>query len=120
DKGFYDFFATGKYNVHVVGLVKVQLTNSSAPLSLDFIGLNHYSNRFHCLGHVKEEDPELQTENPNYRFYPEGLERAAHAIYTELIVPHAKRTGKTLPLFIAENGIATKNDVAGNEKRTKF
>ena len=63
---------------------------------------------------MKENNPDFMTENINYRDYPEGIYRAARIINDNIARP------LNIPIFITENGIATKNDIAGNEKRTRF
>jgi beta-glucosidase len=82
---------------------------------LDWIGLNIYSNVFMLYAEKKSEtDDERKTENFNYRDYPEGIYRAVKIISDNIARP------LNIPIFITENGIATKNDPAGDEKRTRF
>ena len=72
---------------------------------------------------VDETNPHLQTENKNYRFYPEGLSRAVTEIYNRIAVPVGKiknNDKRPIPIIITENGIATKNDKKGNKKREEF
>lgn len=113
NKGFFDFFTTGVFNVYTPK--RVYLANTQAPFSIDWIGLNIYSNMFMNLASPqKEEISEFSTENPNYRDYPEGIYRAAEIINKRIAQP------LNIPIIITENGIATTNDEAGNKKRTHF
>jgi beta-glucosidase len=83
--------------------------------ALDWIGLNIYSNMFMLYAQKQEEkDEERKTENLNYRDYPEGIYRAVKIISDKIAKP------LNIPIIITENGIATKNDAQGNEKRTRF
>lgn len=83
--------------------------------SLDWIGLNIYSNMFMLYTQRQEErNQDRKTENLNYRDYPEGIYRAVKIIYENIARPF------NIPIIITENGIATKNDPAGNHKRTRF
>jgi len=82
---------------------------------LDWIGLNIYSNMLMLYAAPQKETlEERQTENLNYRNYPEGIYRAVKIIYDGIARP------LNIPIIITENGIATKNDLSGNEKRTRF
>lgn len=117
NEGFYNFFATGTFSV--IGKIFAQHTNKNAPFALDWIGVNTYSNRYEGLGKIEEAD-EFKTENENYRFYPECLDRAVRQIYERVVEPRNKRTNRLLPIWIVENGIATKHDITGNKKRELF
>ena len=82
---------------------------------IDWIGLNIYSNMFMLYAERQEETEEdRKTENLNYRDYPEGIYRAVKIINDKIARP------LNIPIIITENGIATKNDHSGNEKRTRF
>lgn len=117
NEGFYNFFATGTFKIS--GTMFHEHTNKKAPHTLDWIGVNTYSNRYEGLSKI-EESEEFKTENENYRFYPECLDRAVRQIYERIVEPRNKRTNTLLPIWIVENGIATKNDAAGNKKRELF
>ena len=83
--------------------------------SLDWIGVNIYSNMFMLYSQKQQEkDIDRKTENLNYRDYPEGIYRAVKIVYDNIAKPF------NIPIIITENGIATKNDVAGDAKRTRF
>lgn len=83
--------------------------------TLDWIGLNIYSNMFMLYAQKQEEqDEERKTENLNYRDYPEGIYRAVKIINDKIAKP------LNIPIIITENGIATKNTAEGNAKRTRF
>lgn len=82
---------------------------------LDWIGINIYSNMFMLYAKPQQESAEdRKTENLNYRNYPEGIYRAVKIINDNIAKP------LNIPIIITENGIATKNDASGNEKRKVF
>ncbi len=109
NKGFFDFFTTGTFRVVTPKIV--YLYNEKAPESLDWIGLNVYSNMIMRFKEKQiESNKDKATTNINYRDYPEGIYRATKEIYNRLAKP------LQLPIIITENGIAT-ND---NTKRTRF
>jgi beta-glucosidase len=98
NKLFFDFFRQGQ-----------------AHYSLDWIGLNFYSNMNMFIHKPQEEtEPEYMTENPRYRDYPEGIERAIKLIDDAIAQP------LQIPIIITENGIATQNNPHGEEKRKRF
>jgi beta-glucosidase/6-phospho-beta-glucosidase/beta-galactosidase len=93
----------------------MKVTNAPAPQSLDWIGLNFYSNMNMFITKPQEEtESEYTTENPRYRNYPEGIERAIEVISNAI----AKPLG--IPIIITENGIATQNIPDGEQKREHF
>ena len=122
--GFYGFFTNGKFRVYIPFKVKVFHENKNAPYSLDWIGVNTYSNRYMFITKtVKENDPKLSTENKNYRFYTEGVHRAVKEVSKRIAEPVGRLKNKDkspIPIIITENGIATKSDDAGNKKRYEF
>jgi len=112
---FYSFFNSGTINIWIPSKVSISHTNSLAPRSLDWIGVNFYSNMFMVATEPQEEtDPELRTENPRYRNYPEGIARAIEQIHSNIARP------LNIPIIITENGIATSLDEAGEAKRQRF
>ena len=120
NKGFYGLFATGVFSVHSnlpTAQVHVEYCNLNAPYTLDWIGVNIYANKLRfLLKDVADNDPERLTDNLNYRFYPEGIERAVKEICNNIVKPLYAKTKKLIHLWITENGIATNDDV----KRTRF
>ncbi len=115
NKLFFDFFSKGSM-IFDIGLKNIMtVENMLAPKSLDWIGLNFYSNMNMFLTKPqKETEPEYMTQNPRYRDYPEGIERAIKVINDAI----AKPLG--IPIIITENGIATENNAAGEKKRERF
>jgi len=126
NSGFFNFFKYGTFKIDL-SLFKIPFfrppsmpympthTNSLAPQSIDWIGLNIYSNmHMRFTARLQEKNPNFATENLNYRDYPEGIYRATKIINDALAKP------LNIPIIITENGIATTNDAAGNEKRTRF
>jgi len=112
---FYSFFKTGAANVWIPSKVTLSHSNKYAPKSLDWIGINFYSNMFmQATKPLEETDPGRLTENPRYRNYPEGIARAIEQINSAIAQP------LNIPIIITENGIATKKDTAGELKRQRF
>ncbi len=111
----FDFFTTGIFSVKVP-FGKIKHSNKDAIGCLDFVGLNYYSNRYLSLASsIAITDPILTTDS-DYYHYPQGIYRAIIQMYQQFIWPYEKATNSKLPLFIAENGIATNN----HEKRSHF
>jgi len=107
----YRFFTTGEYQVHIPCKVHIKHTNSQAPHSLDFIGLNYYANRhMHLTTGIKPTDPDVISDNEWYYRYPQGIYRAIVELSENIAHP------LQIPLFVAENGIATTDDA----KRARF
>lgn len=107
----YQFFTSGKFNVYVPTQVNIKHTNKAAIGALDFIGINYYSNKHLFFGSpVAETNDAYRTDNGNYRIHPQGLYRAIVEVTEKLAGPLA------IPMYITENGIATRND----EKRNTF
>ena len=111
NEGFYKFLTTGNFQIWIPTQVSSSYYHKYAKNSLDWIGVNIYSNMKMFLGTPqKEEDPEKQTANITYRDYPEGIYRAVEEIHKKIAKP------LNIPIIITENGIATHD----NEKRTRF
>lgn len=126
NSGFFNFFTSGTFKINL-SLLKLPFLNPPtmpfmpthknplAPQSMDWIGLNIYSNmHMRLTARIQEKNPDFTTENLNYRDYPEGIYRAVKIIYDNIAKP------LNIPIIITENGIATTNDAAGNAKRTRF
>ena len=112
---FYAFFSSGNVDLWIPSQVSVKHSNPLAPQSLDWIGINFYSNMFMVVKDPQEEtDPELRTENPRYRNYPEGIARAIEQVYSAIAQP------LKIPIIITENGIATAHNNQGEVKRKRF
>ncbi len=108
----YNFFTNGEFQVHIPTKVNIKHTNTKAPSSLDFVGLNYYANRNMCLTQgIKPTNSDVISDNAWYYRYPQGIYRAIIDLQESLQLRERK-----IPMFIAENGIATKDDV----KRFKF
>lgn len=108
NKGFFDYFTTGIFDVNVpevnlYGRKNVYYKNENGPHSIDWIGLNFYSNMEMRFGTKLEEtdDDDRKTANINYRDYPEGIYRAIKIIFDRIAKP------LNIPIIITENGIAT-------------
>ncbi len=116
NKGFFNFFNTGSFNVWLPTKAYVKTKyNPHAKNSLDWIGVNIYSNMYMLWSQRQEETvTDRQTANVNYRDYPEGIYRAVETINTNIAKP------LNIPIIVIENGIATDNSTAGNEKRARF
>ena len=111
----YRFFTYGTYLT--LGAMRA---NQSASECLDFIGLNYYSNGF-MRGFKKspEERPEYKTDNDTYRIYPEGMYRAIIELWENLAKP-IKKNGKSTPIYVTENGIATSDNAKRSAWYTKY
>ncbi len=82
---------------------------------LDFIGLNYYSNSYmHGATKMLETDPELKTNNKNYRIYPQGLYRALTEISDRIA------QSLNIPIYVTENGIGIADTQAQWKKRNTF
>jgi beta-glucosidase len=116
NKGFFNFFTTGSFKVWLPTKAYVKTEyNPNAQKSLDWIGVNIYSNMFMLWSQRQEETvTDKQTANVNYRDYPEGIYRAVETIHNNIAKP------LNIPIIVIENGIATDNTDAGNAKRTRF
>lgn len=107
----YQFFTKGIYHVHVPCCANIQHINKDAIGTLDFIGLNYYANRhMHITNAIQPTDESLCSDNIWYYRYPQGMYRAIIELSEHLARP------LNIPLFVAENGIATKDDA----KRARF
>jgi len=105
----YSFFTTGQYSTRTPFTTPTH-HNSCAPQSLDWIGLNYYSNqRMRLFERIiaMPTDPDY-TDNSNYRIYPHGLFRALAEINDRLAEP------LNIPIIVTENGIATQNHAKRN------
>jgi len=111
----FEFFTTGVYpRYYFFNLAKNNnnplATDTRAPLSLDFIGLNYYSHLEVKGMSKKNVDNEIATANPNYTIYPEGLYYALETIDKEIVTPIWNTYKKEVPIYVTENGIAAIND----------
>lgn len=109
NKAFCNGFKTGtfKFNISIKTFVNKKVPGLKD--SLDFICINYYSNRFISFsGNVQEKNPEYQTQNKDYRIYPEGLFRALIDIHNNVAHPVGmQKNNQPLPIMISENGVAT-------------
>ena len=118
----YNFFTKGEFwaqNPLPVSKINVNVkhTNKQAIGAVDFIGLNYYSNQYREIGkQIPITDESLKTDGDTYYHYPYGMYRAIVEIHERFMKPLAKVKGKELPMFVAENGIATQD----NKKRERF
>ena len=107
DNAIFEFFTKGTYPNWITGTIA---TDTRAPLSLDFIGLNYYSHKLIHNFKPSSIDGEVPTQNPNYVIYPEGLYYALATIDEKLAQPLSIIHSKSLPIYVTENGIAAIND----------
>lgn len=107
---FVTTFGTALQNKMIFSLLYNRYHNA-----IDWIGVNIYSNML-MTGTVRDQEmeEERKTENHNYRDYPEGIYRAVKIVNNAIAQP------LNIPIIITENGIATKNDDYGNNKRIRF
>lgn len=105
-EAIYQFFTTGEYSAR-----HVYHKNKEAIGAIDFVGLNYYANKKLKLWKtVPATKDENRLTDGSYHSYPEGLYRAIVELHEKLVRPYEKASGKPLPMFVAENGIATKNE----------
>ncbi len=122
DDPFYSFFTTGRFfSKSIAPWTNINHVNKMAPYSIDWIGVNYYSNkkRF-LLSDVKDTDVRKTTLNENYRFYPQGLYRAVCQINEKLLKPIALKTNRKIPIWITENGIASIDEAQRAEFNKKI
>lgn len=105
----FSFFTTGLFKVHIPLMVDIEYYNSMAPYSFDFVGLNYYSHTYIKNMQKMAHPDEIKTNNPNYTVYPEGLYRAIAQVSDCLCKPVQNLTGKEIPVYVTENGIAHDN-----------
>ncbi len=117
----FNFFTTGHFKIYVPSKALVEHRNMHASYSLDFIGLNYYSNGF-MQGFSSDKTPETnevhRTANPNYRIYPEGLYAALKELSDRMAKPLSALCKRAVPIYVTENGIAPVND--DDHTRTLF
>ncbi len=106
-----NFFTTGTFKAKIPFdatpfMADVEHVNELAPHSVDFIGLNYYSHSYLKNMQRRLHPQEILTDNPTYTIYPEGLYRAIVKVTDALCKPIATKTGKEIPLYVTENGIA--------------
>jgi beta-glucosidase len=107
----FNFFTTGTFKAKIPFdylplMANVVHTNDKAPECLDFIGINHYSHAY-MKNKTKMNAPfETKTQNENYTVYPEGMYRAIKLIHEKMVQPIKAKTGKEIPVYVTENGIA--------------
>lgn len=105
NESIFNFFRTGNFTIKIPTQVSLHHINNNAPHSLDFIGVNTYSNIHTVLSKkLIDTDPLTSTDNSTYRIYPQGLYRAISIVSRKL----AKPLG--IPMYITENGIATHDE----------
>jgi beta-glucosidase/6-phospho-beta-glucosidase/beta-galactosidase len=93
--------------VYVPFKVNVNYYDVYAPYTLDWVGVNTYSNKKrYLMSDIVDKDFMLTTQNPNYRFYPQGIARAVKTVYERMAGPASRRNEKCVPIWITENGIA--------------
>lgn len=94
------FFKTGIYNW--MGLVKG--SNSLAPQSLDYLGVNYYTHKLINLVTFTDVRPEELLTSKGTAIYPEGLYRALR-----------RAASLQKPLIIGENGVSDHDDTRKDE-----
>ncbi len=110
----YGFFKDGVFKAWVPGKASLTYENKLAPHSLDFIGLNYYSHNYAKNFKRMAHPQEIPVGNHDYTLYAEGLYRAIKELSDAVATPLA------IPIYITENGVASKNDESGNALRDLF
>ena len=107
----FDFFTKGHFKVYLPTKALVEHRNMNAPKSLDWIGLNYYSNGFmNGFAPDRTQQPDSCTANPNYRMYPEGLYAAIKELSARMSAPLFAVLKRPVPIYVTENGVAPLND----------
>lgn len=105
NESIFTFFRTGTFSLQIPTQLSLHHENKNAPQSLDFIGVNTYSNIHTALSQkLIDTDPRTSTDNSTYRIYPQGLYRAISIVSRKLAKP------LEIPIYVTENGIATGDD----------
>lgn len=118
-ESFYQFFTNGHFRAYIPGAVNVDVYNARGPKSLDWIGLNNYSDGLmdgaKKVSYTKNET--RKTDSDNYYINGQSLGRALLEVADRIAIPVGKhKGGKPLPIYVTENGIATDHP----EKREFF
>lgn len=111
----YRFFKEGEHSCWIPFIAQEKFVNKEAPNSLDWVGLNYYSNGFMTTTGGPFADPELpSTNNDKYAINPEGLYSALFALDEVCNSKEnvAKRNGKIIPIIVTETGIGVGDDHA--------
>ena len=111
---FFDFFTNGHFNVQLPFKMNIKHYNQHAPQSLDWIGINYYSNAYMQGPKKLTVTDASATDNDNYRVYPQGLYRAIAQIADRIATPC------NIPMYVTENGIATQDDNRRNTFYEKY
>ena len=125
--GFYQFFTNDTYDLVMPG-VYLKDKKDNAHKCLDWIGINVYDR---SLVHFnlgkrkiivsKEHGRNTATDKVEA---PETIATAVQEVYEKLVNPLAIKTGRTIPIFIAENGIAPAHKNVSqdtqNEQRNRY
>lgn len=104
DDSFYNFFTTGIFEVKLPGMAWQKHTNTFAPKSVDFIGLNYSSHGYIKNFQRVSARNEIQTDCKEFTIYPEGLYLAIKEVSNKLA------NKLNIPIIITQNGVATKDE----------
>lgn len=111
-ESFYQFFENGHFRAYIPGLVNVSIRNKKAPYSLDWIGVNCYSDGLmDGAQKVPYTHADRKTDNANYYRNGQCLGRALLEVGERIAIPVGKRKAdkKPLTIYVTENGIATRD-----------
>ncbi len=97
---FMNFFKTGYFTYTIPGKKAFQYVDTRAPRSLDFIGLNVYSDVYVGPAPGTKDDTEVMTDMMNWAMRPSDMYDAIKEVGTVLKVP----------MFITENGVCDAKD----------
>lgn len=113
DDCMINFFKTGIFKAKIPFdatpfMANVEHVNLLAPYSFDFVGLNCYSHSYIKNMNRLHHPQEIVSDNPTYTIYPESLYRGIVRLTNELCKPIEELTGRPMPLYVTENGVACK------------
>lgn len=108
DGSIITFLRTGTFRWIAPGIVLNEY-NADAPHSFDFIGLNYYTRDFIKMFKPTQKPSDTKMQSDDRVIYPEGMYRALLQLHNDLVVPVEKETGKHIPIYVTETGIASRD-----------
>lgn len=104
---FMNYFLTGRYELNVPFMAKMNYTNPLGKNANDFMGMNYYSH-FHVEGQFNIKKPFKLVVKPEYKHLQTGMD---YTVYAEGFYRGLKYMSKfNKPIIVTENGMADKND----------
>lgn len=116
--GLYSFFTKNRFETFIPGKVNIDSYLEGANESLDFIGINVYDRSIaeSMKSKPRKETGEGKQTNTEKVYCPQAIAAAVKEVTEKLVKPLHKKTGRNIPIFITENGIAA----VSNEQRNAY